>query len=158
MSEHSISLLQNLPIFGGINSSTIGLILELSSLVRKKQGEHFFKEGDPGSSMYVMQNGSAAVIKSLGQAEYLIGHVQEGDCFGEMAIIDYFPCSASVKADVDACVIEITTSVLLEIYKLDLEQFTMIQMNMGREVSRRLREANDQLFEYQLGQYPTLNK
>ena len=44
VSEQSVSLLQNLPIFGGINSSVIELILKLSSLVRKKRGELFFKE------------------------------------------------------------------------------------------------------------------
>lgn len=157
MSEQSIRLLQNLPIFGGINFSTIELILRQSSLVHKKQGELFFREGEPGCSMYVMQKGSAAVIKTSRQTEYLIQRLNEGDCFGEMSIIDHFPRSAAVKADVDACAIEISTSILLEIYKQDLEQFTMIQMNMGREVSRRLRDASDRLFAYQSGQYPGLN-
>ncbi len=157
MSKQSISLLQNHPIFGGINFSTIELILELSLLVHKKQGEFFFREGEPGCSMYVIQNGSASVIKSSGQTEYLIGQINEGDCFGEMAIIDHCPRSAAVKAETDVSAIEITTSILLEVYKHDLEQFTMIQMNMGREVSRRLRESSDRLFACQLGQYIAIN-
>lgn len=157
VSEQSISLLQSLPVFGGINSSVIELILKLSPIIRKKPGEFFFKEDDPGTSTYIMLNGNAAVIKSLGQVERLIRHVKEGDCFGEMAVIDHLPRSASVMAEVEACAIKISTSVLLEVYKQDLEQFTMIQMNMGREVSRRLREASDLLFEYQSDQYPFLN-
>lgn len=158
MSEQSINLFQNLPIFGGISFSTIELILNLSLLVHKKQGEYFFREGESGCSMYVMKKGSASVIKTSGQTEYLIRHINEGDCFGEMAIIDHFPRSAAIKADVDSCAIEISTSILLEVYKHDLEQFTMIQMNMSREVSRRLRDTSDRLFACQLGEYPTLDK
>ena len=158
LSEQSIGLLQNLPIFGGIKSSVIESILELSSLVCKKQGELFFEEGDPGISAFILQSGSASVIKSSQQIEYLIRHVKAGDCFGEMAIIDYLTRSASVKADADACAIEISTSALLEIYRQDLEQFTLIQMNMAREVSRRLRDVSDRLFEYQLSQYPAAGK
>ena len=157
ISEQSIGMLQNLPIFGGINSATIEMILGLSSLVRKKQGEYFFREGEAGASAFVMQKGSASIIKSFEQSEYLIRHISEGDCFGEMAIIDCLPRSASVKADVDADAIEISAAVLLDVYERDLEQFTLIQMNMGREVSRRLRNASDRLFENQRVRYPAIN-
>lgn len=158
MSKQSISLLQNHPVFGGINHSTIELILRLSSLVHKKKGEYFFREGEPGCSMYVMQKGSGSVVKLSGQTEYFVNQINEGDCFGEMAVIDHCPRSATVKADVDASAIEISTSVLLEVYKHDLEQFTMIQMNMGREVSRRLRDASDRLFAHLLEQDSTISK
>ena len=157
ISQQSVGRLQNLPLFGGINSATIEMILGLSSLVRKKKGEYFFREGEAGASAFVMQKGSASIIKSFEQSEYLIRHISEGDCFGEMAIIDCLPRSASVKADVDADAIEITASALLDVYQRDLEQFTLIQMNMAREVSRRLREVSDRLSAYRLGRNPDLN-
>ena len=47
----------------------------------------------------------------------------------------------------DGCVaIEITSTSLMDVYQHDIEQFALIQMNMGREVSRRLREVDEQLF------------
>jgi hypothetical protein len=53
---------------------------------------------------------------------------------------------------VEACqAIELSGASLLGIYEKDLEQFTLIQMNMGREVSRRLRDADERLFQAKLG-------
>jgi CRP/FNR family transcriptional regulator, cyclic AMP receptor protein len=40
---------------------------------------------------------------------------------------------------------------LYQVYEHDLRQFALIQMNMGREVSRRLREADNQLFRARMG-------
>ena len=69
-----------------------------------------------------------------------------GDCIGEMAIIDLQSRSASVRAVADCLAIEITRVTLNKLYQTDLEQFAIIMMNMGREVSRRLRIASDRLF------------
>ena len=75
-----------------------------------------------------------------------------GDCFGEMALIDLFPRSASALA-VERCeALAITPSVLHQIYQHDLEQFTMLQMNLGRELSRRLRRIDDLLFRVSMGE------
>lgn len=142
-------LMQNLPIFGGINAATIELILELSSLVNRRKGEYFFREGDQGASTFVLKSGNATILKSSEDSECLLGEINEGDCFGEMAIIDYMPRSASVRAESDASAIEISAQVLHEIYKRDPEQFTLIQMNMAREVSRRLRDVSNRLFDYE---------
>ena len=152
MCDHKIQLLQNIPVFGGINAATIKLVLKLSLPVQIQRGDSFFSEGDLGCSMFILQKGKAAVVKSSGCKEHFIRHINEGDCFGEMAIIDHYPRSATVRAEVDTAAIEVPSSALLEVYKQDIEQFTMIQMNMGREVSRRLREVSDRLFEYQLKQ------
>jgi CRP-like cAMP-binding protein len=74
-----------------------------------------------------------------------------GDCFGEMAVMDHCHRSASVHAVDDCTAIRISSGDLYRVYGQDLKQFALIQMNMGREVSRRLREANDRLFRAQMG-------
>ncbi len=77
--------------------------------------------------------------------------LEQGDCFGEMALMDMKSRSASVLA-LEACsAIELSAGCLFELYEHDLEQFTLIQMNMGREVSRRLRETDDHLFDTMMG-------
>lgn len=151
VSDQAIKLLQNVPVFGGIDASMIKLVLSFSSFVDIKRGDNFFSEGDLGCSMFILQSGKVAVVRSRDHKEHLVRYIDEGDCFGEMAIIDHYPRSATVRAEVDCSAIEIPSSALLEVYKQDMEQFTMIQMNMGREVSRRLREMSDRLFEYQSG-------
>jgi CRP/FNR family transcriptional regulator, cyclic AMP receptor protein len=95
--------------------------------------------------------GKCAVLKSWQKEDYLLQTLQEGDCFGEMALIDHCPRSASVRAVEDCRATRISAADLHRVYARDLKQFALIQMNMGREVCRRLREANDRLFSAKMG-------
>lgn len=72
--------------------------------------------------------------------------LKEGDCFGEMAVMDHCARSASVRAVEDCAAICISSANLYRVYGHDLKQFALIQMNMGREVCRRLRDADNRLF------------
>lgn len=146
MQEARIELLQRMAIFGGIGTETLQFLLSLCPIVSVPATEYFFREDDEGDSMFVLEAGKAAVLKSwLGQ-DQLLQTLIKGDCFGEMAVIDHCPRSASVRAVEDCTAIRISSADLYQVYARDLKQFALIQMNMGREVSRRLREANDRLF------------
>ncbi|MCI0591484.1 MAG: cyclic nucleotide-binding domain-containing protein [Gammaproteobacteria bacterium] len=136
-----------MPVFGGIKEDILTFVLDLSPIVNVPKGDFFFRENDKGSSMFVLEKGKVAVLKPWKGRDYLLKYLESGDCFGEMALIDFCPRSASVLSVEDCTAIELTTSTLYRLYEMDLEQFTMIQMNMGREVTRRLREADDQLFQ-----------
>jgi CRP-like cAMP-binding protein len=101
--------------------------------------------------MFVLEAGKVAVLKSWRGQEYLLKTLKEGDCFGEMAIMDHFPRCASVRAVEDCTAIRLSAADLYQVYEQDLKQFALIQMNMGREVTRRLREADNQLFRARFG-------
>jgi CRP-like cAMP-binding protein len=101
--------------------------------------------------LFVLETGVAAVLKSWNGQDHLIQTLRAGDCFGEMSVIDNCHRSASVLATEDCTAICITSADLYRVYSQDVKQFTLIQMNMGREVCRRLREANNRLFRAQMG-------
>ena len=141
-----LSILQNMPIFGGIREDILEFILKTADMVTVAAGEYFFHEHDAGNAVFVLEHGRAAVTKAWNGQEYILTELHDGDCFGEMALIDFGPRTASVVA-LDACTaIQLSCGNILSIYKQDVEQFTMIQMNMGREVSRRLRKMDEQSF------------
>lgn len=146
-----IELLQAMPLFGGIAEETLTFLLGLCSEVSIAAGEYFFREGDEAQSMYVLEEGRGAVLKHWQGGQYVLMHLLPGDCFGEMSLMDLHHRSASVIA-VQACrAIELPGTSLLKLYERDLEQFTLIQMNMGREVSRRLRDTDERLFQAKMG-------
>jgi len=68
-----------------------------------------------------------------------------------MALLDLFPRSASVLALAPCTAIELSTATLYKLYETHLEQFALIQMNIARELSRRLRAADERLFRTQIG-------
>jgi CRP/FNR family transcriptional regulator, cyclic AMP receptor protein len=151
MQQARIELLQRMPIFGGIREDILKLILISSPLVSVPKGEFFFQENDEADSMFVLEQGRVAVLKFWQGQQHLLRHLEKGDCFGEMALMDLFPRSASVVALEDCTAIQLSTVSLHRVYEQDLEQFAMIQMNMGREVSRRLREMDERLFRARMG-------
>ncbi|NCF30145.1 MAG: cyclic nucleotide-binding domain-containing protein [Gammaproteobacteria bacterium] len=150
MSSTSLELLQTMPIFGAISDESLKFLLERAKEVQVAKDDYFFRENDQGSSMFVLEEGRVAVLKSwVGQTQGL-AFLNRGDCFGEMALIEMGARSASVQATEDCTAIEVSIDILHELYQHDLEQFTIIQMNMSREVCRRLRKADDLLFQVQM--------
>jgi len=134
-----IELLQRMPVFGGIRTEVLQFLLTLCPIASVAANEFFFREGDNGDSMFVLEMGKAAVLKSWRGQDYLLGTLNEGDCFGEMAVMDHCPRSASVRAVEDCVAIHISAADLYQVYAQDLKQFALMQMNMGREVCRRHR-------------------
>lgn len=146
MQEARIELLQRMPVFGGIRTDILLFLLALCPMVAIPTNAFFFREHDQGDSMFVLEMGRVAVLRSWRGQDYLLQTLKEGDCFGEMAVMDHCPRSASVRAVEDCIAIRISAANLYEVYAQDLKQFALIQMNMGREVCRRLQEADNQLF------------
>jgi len=147
MSDERIKLLQGMPVFGGIREDTLKRLLEKSHTVNCNAGEYFLHQGDQATSMFVLESGKVDVVKTWEGKDYLIRTFGIGDSFGEMSLVDFFPRSASIRARDDCDALEITHSNLFDLYGEDLEQFTIIQMNIGREISRRLRALEEYVFQ-----------
>jgi CRP-like cAMP-binding protein len=147
MKEARLRLLQSMPVFGGVDAATLSLLLANSPIVTVQKGQYFFHENEQHNSMFVLEKGKVSVLKTWQGRDYVLHHLAQGDCFGEMALIDLQPRSASVLA-VEACrAIEIPPSALHEVCQHDVEQFALIYMNIARELSRRLRHSDERLFE-----------
>jgi CRP/FNR family cyclic AMP-dependent transcriptional regulator len=143
-----IKLLQRVPVFGGIRANVLRFLLDLCPAVSVPAN---FREHDQADSMFVLETGKVAVLKSWRGQECLLRILKEGDCFGEMAVMDLLPRSASIRAVEDCTAIRLSAASLYQVYEHDLKQFALIQMNMGREVSRRLRDTDNQLFRARMG-------
>jgi CRP/FNR family transcriptional regulator, cyclic AMP receptor protein len=154
MQAKRIELLQGMPIFGAIREDVLSFLLEQAQVVAVAARDYFFREGDDAQSMFVLEAGRVAVLKSWQGRKYKLHELGLGDCFGEMALMDLMPRSASVKALEDCSAIELRSDHLMRLFEFDVEQFALIQMNMGREVCRRLRTTDAQLFAAEMSAEP----
>jgi CRP/FNR family cyclic AMP-dependent transcriptional regulator len=99
------------------------------------------RQGDRGDFMYVMQAGRALVVHEEGGTEVVVGELAAGDVFGEMAIFDRQPRSATVRAKGNARILTLDKrSFLRRVHEDPSLAFQILQ-----KMSLRIRGLNDEL-------------
>lgn len=149
MDAHRLKLLQNMPIFSALNESALEFIERHCETRTILLGDPVFLEGDPANSLFILESGEAEVLKTCDPDLRRLSYLNPGDCFGEMAIVDHQPRSATVMAISDCQALEITAEHLYALKAHDPDQFIQIQANLLRELSRRLRFLDDKLAKTQ---------
>jgi len=142
----TIEFLKTHALFGGIQDSELEKIRAIMEEAHFSEGEIIIKEGEIGDRLYFIFKGSVEVLKKAGtheeEAWEPIAKLGEGDTFGEMELIDVQPRAATVKALEQTSALVLTNKDLYLIEKHSLKTFTIIIMNLAREISRRLRKMD----------------
>lgn len=135
-------------IFGGLPERVLSRILDVARLVRVAAGATVFEEGQPGRSMFVVRDGELEVYKSRSDgSEFRLALLHRGDCVGEMALIEIQPRSATARALSPAALYVLENAEITRLYQSDIEVYTLLVLNIAREISRRLRHADQRLLE-----------
>lgn len=107
-------------------------------------GTEIFKEGDAGDALYVVKDGAVQIsVLVPGGERQVFSRLIPGDVFGEMAVIDDEPRSASAVAEVDTVVFCVPREAMLTM----LRKSPQLWFNVTRQVTRRLREFNQQYMQ-----------
>jgi CRP/FNR family transcriptional regulator len=106
-----------------------------------RKGEVIFREGDTGEKMYIIQSGKIRISKRTRDRETTLAVLSDGDFFGEMAIIDKEPRSATATAVEDSRVIILDD----EVFETQIRANPKIVMQILRKMSSRLRDADRQI-------------
>jgi len=97
--EKFVDLLVNLPVFKGFTRDDLRLAIKYMNYRPAEAGEYVFKEGDEGSYLCFVAHGTYEVLKSTRKEITMrISLLEKGDSIGEMAVIDNYPRSATVRA------------------------------------------------------------
>ena len=73
-----------------------------------KDRDTVFREGEPGSSAFILQEGEVIISKVIDGAEKELATIGKGGVFGEMALIDNQPRSATARVKGNAVVVTVT--------------------------------------------------
>ncbi|NOK61320.1 MAG: cyclic nucleotide-binding domain-containing protein [Chloroflexi bacterium AL-W] len=87
------SILKRVPLFSQLPSLERSSITELFQSQRFDRNEMIIQQGQPGSALYLIESGQV-IVERDGQT---VAHLQEGDFFGEMALLDKRSHSASIR-------------------------------------------------------------
>ncbi len=107
---------------------------------RLNPGDLLFDEGDKGDVMYLIREGKIKITKGKGEDEKVLAVLKEGDFFGEMAIIDGSPRSASAIAASSVSLLVIDK----ETFTSKIKENPLIEYVL-ETLSRRLRTTDEQI-------------
>ncbi|HEX2657670.1 MAG TPA: Crp/Fnr family transcriptional regulator [Polyangia bacterium] len=140
--------LANVPILGGLPEHVLGRVADLARVLRLPPGGEAFAEGDPARGMYVVREGELEIVKrGRTGAEFCLAVLKPGDCVGEMSLIDIQNRSATARATVTSALYVLDQTVIAALYHTELEVYTLFMLNIAREISRRLRCADQLLVD-----------
>jgi CRP/FNR family transcriptional regulator, cyclic AMP receptor protein len=142
-----VSFLVSTPFFDGLDPADRAEVVRIMEVRRLTDGEEAFHEGDPGDAWYVIFEGRARVLRDGPGGATEIRLLERGSCFGEMAILDAQPRSATIEAVGPLTVFCFRR----ERFELLLEQGSLgaykLVLAMARTLSRRHRELTQDLVE-----------
>jgi uncharacterized membrane protein len=112
------SLLTDIPLFAELDDDEKKLLADVVDVVNVKKGDTLFRAGDPGHAMYVVVKGEIELfIKDHAGQRITLTDAKVGDVFGELAMLDEGPRTASALATDDAELLELDRDDILLLVK-----------------------------------------
>ena len=104
-------------------------------------GDYLFREGEFGQTAFIIEAGTIELVKFTGEEHTVLTELEKGALFGEMAIIDNSPRSASARAKTD-CTVKVVSEDQL---KKHLSSSPTASLDMMRRLASYVRTANERL-------------
>jgi HEAT repeat protein len=131
-----VQSIRSIPIFGNFRVQEFIAIASKTLTKRLAKGEIAVREGDPGDALYLVFHGELAVIKAMGTGqEVTLGRIGKDDFFGEMALIDSEPRSATVIAESDTVLFVFGAEDFIKLIK----EYPIMPVNISNMFAKRIR-------------------
>ena len=143
-----ISILSKISIFGGINDDHRNAIFKRLEIGYYKKNDAIFKAGDDPTHIYIVKKG---IVDLCVIGQKVVIHKKElgvGECFGEASLMSMHPHTASAVATEDTEVIVLSRHALNQLRYEDPPLFSLLLINIARELARRLKMTDDILLHY----------
>lgn len=129
--------LETCALFRQLRPAELAALHRIAQEKKYPAGREIFREGDPGDGVYVLVEGRVEISATISQnSRSILSQAGPGEVFGEMAVLETKPRSATATAARDTTVYFIPREPLLEL----LGQSPAFALELLRDSSRRLRE------------------
>lgn len=134
MAATKLQHLANVKMFSSLNKKELGLIEKAADLVKIKPGTEIVTEGKIGHEFYLILSGEASVKRGRRK----VATLGPGNYFGEMALLDRGPRSATIVADTDMELFVISQREFMAV----LDRIPQVAHKLLVSMAARLREAD----------------
>ncbi|HET7624879.1 MAG TPA: ATP-binding protein [Verrucomicrobiae bacterium] len=133
--------LENSALFQHLGPDDIAALRQIARERAFAAGQQVFAKGDPGDGLYVVANGLIEIsVAVASDNRRVFAKLGPGEFFGEMAVLEFKPRSATATSAENSVVYFIPRDELLAM----VERSPALAFNLLREISRRLRDFNQQ--------------
>ncbi len=139
MGDVTPALLRTYSLFGGLRDEQLERLVQRIQLVDLEAGTELIRQGEKGDRMYCLVSGAVEVLRG----QVVVTRLGPGETIGEMELIDMQPRSATVRAVLPCRLLSLALRDILTLQREDLPAFTLVVMNLARDLSRRLRRMDD---------------
>jgi len=101
-------VLKKIELFQELKPDDLDRLCEMTTRAEIKAGEVLMREGDPGESLFVVEDGEFEITKRNGDQDILLDVRRTGDVLGEIALLDSAPRNATVTAVRDSYVLVVS--------------------------------------------------
>ena len=129
-----VLFLKSIDLFSLIPGEDLAQVALIAVEEPRESGEIIFSEGEPGDAFYLVLDGKVR----MHHQEKMVAELGERECFGEMALLDSAPRSATVTTVDDTNLLKIARDEFHEI----LTEKPEIALGIIKVLSRRLRTAS----------------
>lgn len=141
------SIIDSISIFGGIDRDITNRIIEHCVEVKRKEGDLLYHEGDPATEIFIIISGKIKLVHNLEENPYELIELTSGNSLGETSVIGIEPHGSSAVVTEDADLLVLSRNIMNEIHKQEPEVFTVLILNIARELARRLHKNRKTLME-----------
>ena len=124
-------------------------VLQLLSLTHAQTyqaGDLIFSEGDIGDKIYFVSSGRLNIFIQQNKEKRSLCSLAAGEVFGEMAILNNLPRTASVEAEIDSKLVVLERDVFFSL----MEKYPVLSLKMVRLMAERM-QIMDEQFKQELG-------
>ena len=139
-------LFRSIYLFKDLSDEELALISDITAERDFFAGEVIFKEGDAGDAFYAVLEGKVRISKGInGAGEEALTILDKGSYFGEMALIDEFPRSASAVAHTDCRVLMMDKADFSQLISRNKDLAYKLLWVFCQVLSQRLRDNNEKI-------------
>ncbi|MDG5816690.1 cyclic nucleotide-binding domain-containing protein [Chitinispirillales bacterium ANBcel5] len=143
-----LPVLKDVTIFAGLSKEAICSIYDSCDIVEACIGEVLLKEGAPATDIFILLRGRVSMVLNTAGQSLEIGDFGPGNCIGEASVIGIQNHSASAVVMEDATLLVLSRKLLMDLFQSDLNLFSLLILNIAREIARRLHHSDEILLHY----------
>lgn len=141
-------VLKEVKIFSGFEDSQIERICGNCTILERGAGEVILEENTPATEIFIILSGRVSIYLGFRSEPLELIEFGPGGCIGEVSVIGILNHSASAVVTEDAVLLVLSRNTLMEIFDEDKGIFSMLILNIARELARRLFHTNEILLHY----------